>query len=143
MLLSWKIRTGLSNNVEIQRIKKYSDWFFENCLAPHFEMEEKFVFPILGEKHKSVRRALREHSRLRRLFTARDRLFRNLNLIEEELVGHIRFEERVLFNEVQEIADTAQIKLLEDMHAEGSDSDCWNDKFWEFERPYDSKKRTN
>lgn len=131
LLLSWKIRTGLLNDVETQRIKKYADWFFENFLLHHFDLEEKYIFPILGKNHESVRRALREHGRLRRLFKAVDRVRHNLSLIEEELVNHIRFEERVLFNEVQDVANEAQLKLLEELHVRTPGSDNWNDKFWE------------
>lgn len=131
LLLSWKIRIGLSHGIETQRIKKYADWFFENYLIPHFDMEEKFIFPILGKNHKSVRRALREHGRLRRLFNSKDRVKHNLSLIEEELVNHIRFEERVLFNEVQDVANESQLSLLQALQVGIPDSDNWNDKFWE------------
>src|SRR5690606_36276296 len=48
LLLSWKIKTGFKKNLELERIKRYTDWFYKNQLLPHFEAEEKYLFPILG-----------------------------------------------------------------------------------------------
>lgn len=131
LLLSWKIREGLKRGVEPARIKKYTDWFWENHLRPHFEFEEKYIFPILGNKDKMVKRAKKEHGRLRRLFTSKERVEIKLSLIEEELVAHIRFEERVLFNEIQKIADSEQLTLLEKIHQKTPNTESWEDKFWE------------
>ncbi|GAA3575326.1 hypothetical protein [Snuella lapsa] len=58
LLLSWKIRSGLSRNIPVERIKIYTDWFFETHLIPHFEMEEKYIFPILNENYPLIKRAL-------------------------------------------------------------------------------------
>lgn len=131
LLLSWKIREGLKYNIEPERIKKYTDWFWKNHLQQHFEFEENHIFPILGETDKMVKRAKKEHSRLRRLFTTpKQSIEINLSLIEEELVGHIRFEERVLFNEIQKIANEEQFATLEKMHQETSNVEGWVDEFW-------------
>ncbi len=131
LLLSWKIRTGLSKGVAPERIKAYSDWFFVNHLLPHFEVEERHVFPVLGGKeHPMVMRALREHRRLKRLFAAADDLTKHLSLIEEELTAHIRFEERVLFNEVQAIASPEQLAEIEHLHNGQPFAAEWEDQFW-------------
>lgn len=132
LLLAWKIRTGLSKEVPLERIKAYSDWFFENHLMPHFEMEERHIFPILGDKgHPMVKRALREHRRLRRLFSTGEDLTKNLSLMEEELTAHIRYEERVLFNEVQQVSTPEQFSEIERLHQGQPFVDDWEDKFWE------------
>ncbi|MBK8501558.1 MAG: hemerythrin domain-containing protein [Saprospiraceae bacterium] len=131
LLLSWKIREGLKRNIGTCRIKKYTDWFWKYHLQQHFEFEETHIFPILGGKHKVVKRARREHGRLKRLFTSQDRVEINLSLIEEELVAHIRFEERILFNEVQKIADKERLVLSERIHQEIPDTEGWKDEFWE------------
>ncbi len=52
LLLSWKIREGFKREVPPERIKKYTNWFWENHLAPHFQFEESYIFPILGNQHK-------------------------------------------------------------------------------------------
>lgn len=132
LLLGWKIRTGLSKGVAPVRIKAYSDWFFENHLSPHFEVEEQYVFPVLGGKeHPMVKRVLREHRRLRRLFAATEELGKHLSLIEEELTAHIRYEERVLFTEVQKVATSEQLAEIEALHRGQPFVDDWADQFWE------------
>jgi len=131
LLLSWKIREGLKRNIEPTRIKKYTEWFWENHLQQHFEFEEKYVFPILGENNKMVKRAKKEHGRLRRQFTApKQPIEINLSLIEEGLIAHIRYEERILFNEIQKIANKEQLTLLETNYQQLPTLETWEDEFW-------------
>ncbi|MEK7253627.1 MAG: hemerythrin domain-containing protein [Bacteroidota bacterium] len=132
LLLAWKIRTGLSEGVAAERIKTYSDWFFENHLLPHFEVEERHIFPVLGGgEHPLVNRALREHRRLKHLFAATGELVKHLSQIDEELTAHIRFEERELFNELQSIASAGQLAEIERLHHAQPFVDDWADRFWE------------
>lgn len=133
--LSLKIRTGFKKGVALSRMKKYTDWFFEKHLLPHFELEERHVFPILGDKNELVKRALSEHRKLCRLFYAQQEVERNLVLIEENLESHIRFEERILFNEVQKVATQEELERVATTHETTSADivaiDSWVDKFWE------------
>lgn len=129
LLLSWKIRKGLIQNVAPERIKKYTDWFWDNNLQAHFEIEEKYIFPILDKENKLIKKALREHKRLKRLFAFTDKFERNLSLIEEELVAHIRFEERILFQEIQTVASEKQLKIIEQVHSKNEFKE-WEDEFW-------------
>ncbi len=129
LLLSWKIREGFNRNVEIERIKRYTDWFWKHHLQAHFEFEENYVFPILGPKNKLIIKALQEHNRLQQIFTATDTVKKNLSSIEEELVSHIRYEERVLFKEIQSIASDNQLEIIEKEHSKNT-IDEWEDEFW-------------
>ncbi|WP_417266286.1 hemerythrin domain-containing protein [Brumimicrobium sp.] len=131
LLLGWKIRKGMSNGIAIDRIKKYADWFFENHLVPHFEDEEKYIFPILGEDHEMIKKALSEHRRLTRLFTEEEDVEKALHHIEEELDRHIRFEERELFMLIQEVATPEQLKKIEEVHDDSDFVDNTTDVFWE------------
>ena len=94
LLLCWKIREGFRRNVEPERMKKYTDWFFESYQKPHFESEEKYMFTLLPDDDKLKKRAIAEHRRLERLFHDSEDVKRALSLIEEELDQHIRFETR-------------------------------------------------
>jgi len=134
LLLCWKIRTGLTKNVAVSRIKNYADWYYQEHLLPHFDLEEKHVFTILGEENELVKKALSDHRRLKRLFESHIDLEKNLSLIEDELESHIRFEERVLFNKIQEIASDEQLQSLKEIHKKGGFVDNIKDPFW-------SKKR--
>ncbi|MGO3182749.1 MAG: hemerythrin domain-containing protein [Aequorivita sp.] len=132
ILLCERIREGLRNKIESKRIKKYIDWFKTEYLDPHFEIEKKHIFPILGNNNVRVKRALANHRRLNRLFAETSDLNKALHKIEEELSTYIGFEERVLYNEIRDVASPKQWKEVEESHhhLEFSD-DEWQDRFWE------------
>lgn len=126
-----RIRFGLVNGISTERIKKYSDWFKKNSLDPHFEMEKKNVFPILGYQNVRIKRALANHRRLTRLFAETTDLHIVLNKIEEELGTYIRFEERILYNEIQKVATPTQLLEIERSHQKLCSCDeAWEDEFW-------------
>ena len=133
LLLCWKIRTGFRKNIPVERIQSYAEWFYRTHLLDHFEVEEKYVFSVLGNEHDLVKRALKEHRQLRRLFDGVHDEQKNLGLIEEKLDAHIRFEERILFNEIQAIASAADLEEISARHSghKGSDTaEEWKDEFW-------------
>jgi hypothetical protein len=133
LLLCWKIRTGYRKNIETGRIQDYAHWFYTNHLHAHFEVEEKHVFPILGDGDELVKRALMEHRKLRRLFEAVKVEPKNLGLIEEKLEAHIRFEERILFNKIQEVALPSEFEEMMLKHSDESGAEHaeeWADEFW-------------
>ena len=89
LLLCWKIKRGFEKGVAVERIKRYSNWFYKNHIEPHFEIEEKFLFPVLGKEHEMVSRAISEHKRLKMLFTDTRDNSNSLKLLAEELKQHI------------------------------------------------------
>ncbi|SDS56959.1 hemerythrin domain-containing protein [Winogradskyella sediminis] len=130
LLLSWKIRAGFSKDIDPKRIRHYATWFFENHLVPHFELEESHVFSILNSENELVKRALADHRRLKRLFNYKGDDLKTLSKIEEELEQHIRFEERILFPEIQNKATEAQLRLIENIHQPENFKDNETDVFW-------------
>lgn len=130
LLLCWKIKTGFSKGVATDRIKTYADWFYKVHLKPHFEAEEKYVFPILGNDNELIKQALEEHKLLSVLFSDTSDIENSLNQIQTELEKHIRFEERILFNEIQNAASPEQLKELELHHTEEKFTENLNDEFW-------------
>lgn len=130
LLLCWKIRTGLKKQVDPHRIEKYADWFYKTHLLPHFEIEEKYIFSILPNDNELVKKALSEHRRLIRVYESETNLLKKLTIIEEELESHIRFEERVLFNEIQEVATEEEFELILKHHTELPFEDNESDTFW-------------
>lgn len=131
ILLCERIRFGLKNNIELRRIKDYVDWFKEEYLEPHFEIEKQFIFPILGINNVRVKKALANHRRLNRLFAKTTELNKTLHKIEEELSTYIGFEERVLYSEIREIATPQQWEEIENRHHQLDFSqEAWEDTFW-------------
>lgn len=132
ILFCERIREGLHNKTEEERIKKYIDWFKVKYLDPHFEIENQYIFPILGINNVRVKRAFANHRRLNRLFAETTELNKVLNKIEEELSSYIGFEERVLYNEIRTIASPQQLAEIEKSHQElAFDAAEWEDRFWE------------
>ncbi|MCA0429631.1 MAG: hemerythrin domain-containing protein [Bacteroidetes bacterium] len=130
LLLCWKIKTGFSKNIEIERIKNYTDWFFEANLKTHFKLEEEIAFPVLGNNHLLVERAISEHKRLRELFSEKIEIKKSLLAIEHELEQHIRFEERILFNEIEQLVTSEIMESINQIHNNETISDDWKDEFW-------------
>ncbi|RMA58718.1 hemerythrin domain-containing protein [Ulvibacter antarcticus] len=130
LLYSWKIRKGFANGSSIERMKEYSNWFFKTEIKPHFTMEEKHIFPVLGGDNLLIKRALKEHRRLERLFNETEDPERSLSILEEELQAHIRFEERILFNEIQKVASNDQLQKIEDIHSHDVSKPEYKDPFW-------------
>ena len=130
LLLSWKIRSGFSKNIEIERIKAYADWFFEHQLIPHFDLEEAHIFSILEPDNELLKRAMAEHRRLKRLFSDKKDIEKSLHKIEEELEQHIRFEERILFPAIQLIATEEQLEHIAEVHDDVGFEDNIEDEFW-------------
>lgn len=130
LLLGWKIKMGFSKDIAPERIKKYTDWFFKNHILKHFEEEEKYIFPILGNDHPMVKKALADHKRLISLFNEKKNIEASLKSIKEELEAHIRYEERELFKAIQADATTEELQKIEDIHNEIKFEENTTDQFW-------------
>jgi len=130
LLLCWKIRKGFEKGVQPERIKKYTDWFWENQLQEHFSIEEKYVFPVLGAEDDLVQQALEEHEHLASLFLQKNEIALTLETIQNDLEGHIRFEERVLFNKIQEEASAEELQHIQQNHEKEISCGIWEDEFW-------------
>lgn len=129
LLLCWKIRQGIKTKVSVERIKKYLDWFWLNHLKEHFRIEEELLFPILGNDNENCKKAISEHKRLKSLFENKSHLSKTFVSIEDELEKHIRFEERILFNEIQQKASEQELATVLKAH-NTKFFDTWTDEFW-------------
>ena len=130
LLLSWKLREGMKRNIDAERMMKYVRWFWITQLKPHFEEEEKYVFTVLDSSHPQIIQALEEHRSLEALFAKKDPDYDLIGRIEKELDAHIRFEERVLFNAIQEAATEDQLEKIREVHHEDPNCEAWADEFW-------------
>lgn len=134
LMLSWKIRKGQGLKIDAERIRAYCTFFYKNYLFAHFIEEEKLLFPVLHTNHPMVKKALQQHRRLERLFLEEKDSNKAITLIEEELEQHIRFEERVLFNEIQNAMSDAKLYALSEKLKHGNvvspDALVWRDEFW-------------
>lgn len=130
LLLCWKIKTGLAKNIEVSRIATYAKWFYTTHLLPHFVLEEQFVFPILSSEDLNRQKAEQQHTQLRILFEQKEIDQQALTDIQRILAEHIRFEERVVFNEAQKLANPEQVQKLQEIEFTDKFCDNESDPFW-------------
>lgn len=130
LLLCWKLRKGIAKGIDFERMHAYCHWFWREHLMEHFLREEQYLFPLLGSDHPKIQRAHREHARLERLFTLEKDFEKAVSLIEEELEAHIRFEERDLFNEIQQAVNPEKLAELGEVLKDREDCPVWSDEFW-------------
>lgn len=130
LLLCFKIRTGIKKQITAERINKYANWFYQNHLIPHFSIEEEILFPILGNENELVVKAVEEHRTIERLFKNQESTIQNLNAIADAIENHIRFEERILFTALQDIATENQLQQIELHHTESKFIENNEDVFW-------------
>ncbi|HRV52791.1 MAG: hemerythrin domain-containing protein [Bacteroidia bacterium] len=135
LLLIWKIREGIKKNIPPERISDFILYFFEHDLKEHFHKEEVDLFARIESNNELIQTALKEHQQLTAMVEQLRKDKKNTELItkfSDELDKHIRFEERTLFNEIQNSLSDKDLIELEATHlVKPYDvSDDWDDKFW-------------
>lgn len=131
LLFSWKLRKGFAEEISIDRLKAYANWFFIQEIKPHFKLEEDHIFPILDPEHPLILRALKEHHHIKELFHDEKDPEKSLILLEKELEAHIRFEERILFTEIQRAATKEELEKIEEIHSDNDSKEEYADPFWD------------
>jgi hemerythrin-like domain-containing protein len=130
LLLVWKIRKAIKEQVQLDRVDQYVSWFCQQYVMPHFEMEEKFIYPVLGDQHELIVQALDEHKKLKAYFEAKGKDEMAFTALADLLEKHIRFEERRLFNVVQEQATEQQLQTITEKSGKEQFKDNEADAFW-------------
>ena len=136
LLLIWKVRQGLHFSIESQRINNYIIFFFQNYLEEHFKDEEDLLFVHLDYNNASRTVAEQDHKAVREIMEKIKSDPKNKTISSEfinRLEKHIRFEERELFNELQNALNESDLNII----AEKMDTlhpalkeDNWKDIFW-------------
>ena len=98
----------------------YAKEVYNNELLQHFKDEEELVFPFLKGKNQEVDNLileiLNEHILLKEKILSLDvnsDLINKLDDIGNLLDGHIRKEERILFEKAQVILNEEELKMIE------------------------------
>lgn len=132
LLCSWKIREGIKKDISYQRIQKYINYYWQENLSKHFEIEDK-VLPETENNSLHIQME-KEHIEIKKLFKS----INNSNdkrLLEDfagALRSHIRFEERTYFPHLEENLSDEKMKEigkhLSEIHQKENDS--YQDEFW-------------
>ena len=135
LLLVWKIKKGLSDGIVPGRISNYILYFFEVDLRHHFREEEELIYSKLPADDKLRLQGEDDHDKIYTLIeeigdnkTDRDLLLHFADLLKD----HIRIEERVLFNHLQQIWEPAQLdEVVQHSTERGVNCDAgYFDPFW-------------
>ena len=137
LLFCWKIRQGLKNNLQPQRIFDYIQYYWQQNLQPHFREEEKILFAPI--KDRQVQRAINEHKQIRRQIEglannlAKIDIQKNLGRIADMVDDHVRYEERTLFPHLEKKLNKEQLKNIGEQIQKQYSSpliDQYEDEFW-------------
>jgi hemerythrin-like domain-containing protein len=133
LLFAWKLRQGVKLNVSVERLKRFSIWFWHQHIKPHFYQEEKIVSPYLPLDNELIARMKREHEYIRELILGLDKEAEPATFIQlaDVLDTHIRFEERILFTFLEEQLSPGQLTTIHEQLVEHPVCDKnWDDEFW-------------
>lgn len=136
LLMTWKVRQGIKNKVSAKRISNYLLFCFDKLLRQHFLEEETGIFAAETTDHTLARQAVAEHETLYCLVNHIERNKNDYSVIAafaDVLEAHIRFEERILFNEIQKsypAVGKAENSSKNPYNRENEVDDQWEDKFW-------------
>ena len=135
LLFVWKIREGVRKSIDPSRMIPYALHFFDFELISHFKEEEELLFNKLPINNNLRIRAEEDHKNIRQLIDSLRKNLKDSELLEElvtTLEKHIRFEERELFNHLQEALPNEVLKdvassLKSRNHPPKNE---WHDAFW-------------
>jgi hemerythrin-like domain-containing protein len=137
LLIAWKIRQGIRNEIANARIADFVVNAFAEDLQPHFQDEENLLFLQLPKNDELRLKAEEQHAAIRDKIAALKSdaevsavsLQEFANLLEE----HIRFEERILFPYLEKTITPPELELvanqLEASHSKKK-AFTWRDEFW-------------
>jgi hemerythrin-like domain-containing protein len=135
LLFCWKIRQGIRNQTETERIRQYVLYFWQEHLKTHFREEEELLFSTTTDV--LIGRAISEHrileNRIRQVIDNKQINYTLLEEIADLTDNHIRFEERILFPFLESVLPVAVLNsignTLRELHKD-SRPDNYADAFW-------------
>lgn len=136
LLFCWKIRQGLKNGADLEVMRAYVRYFWENILREHCA-EEEWMLERLLKTDDTVRARLAEEHRLIQsiveLIEGGSRMNKDLfKVLERDLTDHIRWEERELFPYLQAVSNSDDLELAGALLAHKHDPrlDTFTPEFW-------------
>lgn len=132
LLCAWKIEQGIKKGVAIDRIVNYVNYFWDHHLQRHFDIEDEFLpnTPNSNLQEKMEQ----EHQELKELITSINSSPTSDLLLDfaKGLRSHIRFEERVVFPEYEQILSEGELDQIGQnlMEHHVREQDNYEDEFW-------------
>ena len=133
------LEKGVKKNAELKIMNDFIIYCWEEELENHFIAEEKSFDPSLlhlPQLQELYDRMISEHQQIRSIINAIKQRVESMELVQTFhtlLENHIRFEERILFPFIQELADETVLSSLGEQLVHLPNGNCNNYfvKFWE------------
>jgi iron-sulfur cluster repair protein YtfE (RIC family) len=107
-----QLRKGIQKKEEIKALRSLTLWFWESYVKEHFQKEETQLFPLLKNQNELFRSLNSQHDEIKAYFESEPDSYQSFQKLEQKLTAHIRFEERIVFQKLQEeIPDNALNQL--------------------------------
>ena len=133
LLFAWKLRQGLANGTGLETLKKYCCWYWNNHIKQHFHQEEGILLKYIPSAHAMATQLKEEHDNIRELILSIDRKpdAITIGILADFITRHIRFEERALFNYLEQNLRPGQLDdIFFQLEIESIASIDWNEEFW-------------
>ncbi len=131
LVFALRLQKGIAKKAKIEDMEAYVNWFWENNLHPHFQMEEQHLFPLCDESNDLVSKAKAQHRDIKSLIDTQSKTYQLLRSLYKQIQAHIRFEERELFMRIQDQLSEAELAKFQQIHSKQSECGLWRDRFWE------------
>ncbi len=133
LLFVWKLRQGSANGTPLATLQEFCKWYRHAHLDHHFATEEKLLTPHLETVPDLKDQLLCEHEEIRGLLSTivEEPDTVTIVLLANLLEKHIRFEERILFPDLESRLTPTQLQsILHQLEEEPTCSNDWNIEFW-------------
>lgn len=131
LIFALRLQKGVAKKAKIEHMEDYVNWFWENYLHPHFQMEEQHLFPLCDESNEFVLKAKAQHCEIKSLIETQPKTYELLKSLYQKIQNHIRFEERELFMRIQDQLSEKDLARFQQIHSKQSECGLWVNRFWE------------
>lgn len=131
LVFALRLQKAVAKNANLNDMQAYSNWFWDAYLKAHLQLEEYQLFPLLDAQNHLVYKAKQEHIELKALFNQPAKTNLEFKQLYQLLQQHIRFEERKLFNFIQDSIDEHDLLAFKKQHQKQQTCGVWKNKFWE------------
>ena len=133
LLFAWKLRRGLANDTAIEILSNYCHWYWKNHIRKHFHHEEDILLKFIPAGNEMAKRLKNEHDNIRELILSIDHKpdTITIGMLADFISRHIRFEERILFNYLEQNLSAAELDdIYSQLEQESICSHEWDNMFW-------------
>lgn len=128
------LEKGCKKKAPLHHLQDFSTQFFHSLLIPHFFIEEKAATPLLNhpELKAGIEKMLHDHVQLKKMIEdiQHQPSYEAIELFVVSLKEHIRFEDRVLFTQLEQWAGEPALAAFVHQESKRNFCEVFPFKFW-------------